>query len=106
MLIQVGATSWSSTSPPESKMGAAQRKGEKIVLRPDKHLREAFMNRCRSCNGILTHSERICFSCGEKVAKPSESAGNGMSILLPLAIVISIGLLVYFFPSLRLHWSR
>jgi len=64
------------------------------------------MNRCRSCNGILTNSERICFSCGETVAKPSESAGNGMSVLVPLAIVISIGLAVYCFSSLGLHWSR
>jgi hypothetical protein len=38
------------------------------------------MNRCRSCNGILTNTERNCFSCGEAVAKP-ESAGIGMSIL-------------------------
>jgi len=59
------------------------------------------MTRCTSCNGILTESERVCYSCGEPVAERSESAGNGMSLCIALALVVSHGLAAYYFPSLR-----
>jgi hypothetical protein len=59
------------------------------------------MTRRASCNGILTNSERVCYSCAEPVAERSESAGNGMPFCIAVALIISIGLTAYYFPPLR-----
>ena len=50
------------------------------------------MHRCLSCDGILTDSGGGCFSCGKRVAKRSESAGNGMSVVVPLAVIALLAL--------------
>ncbi len=59
------------------------------------------MTRCASCNGMLTKSEKVCYSCAEPVAGRPESAGNGMALFIALALIASIGLTAYYFPSLR-----
>jgi hypothetical protein len=59
------------------------------------------MTRCLQCNGILAKNERVCYSCGEAAPIQSRSAGNGYSLLLALAFIVSLGLTAFSFLSGR-----
>ncbi|HXA66194.1 MAG TPA: hypothetical protein VNV82_13635 [Bryobacteraceae bacterium] len=59
------------------------------------------MTRCLQCNGILAKNERVCYSCGECAPVHSGSAGNGYSLLLALAFIVSLGLTAFSFLSGR-----
>ena len=57
------------------------------------------MTRCLQCNGILAKNERVCYSCGEKAPVHSKAAGNGYSLLLAVAFILSLGLTAFSFLS-------
>jgi hypothetical protein len=59
------------------------------------------MTRCLQCNGILAKNERVCYSCGEAAPMQSRPRGNGYSLLLALAFIVSLGLTAFSFLAGR-----
>jgi hypothetical protein len=55
-------------------------------------------SRCLNCNGILTKTDRICYSCGDKVPKWVSSvprrkqSSKGFSIVSNIVFFASLGL--------------
>jgi hypothetical protein len=57
-------------------------------------------SRCLNCNGILTKTDRICYSCGDKVPKwvssvPGLTKSRSSSIFSNLMFFASLGLTAY-----------
>jgi hypothetical protein len=57
-------------------------------------------SRCLNCNGILTKTDRICYSCGDKVPKwvssvPGLKKSRGSSLYSNLMFIASVGLTAY-----------
>lgn len=53
------------------------------------------MLRCPSCNGILTKTETVCYSCGEKTVPSNERAkGVGFNTVASIVFYISLTLTV------------
>jgi hypothetical protein len=57
-------------------------------------------SRCLNCNGILTKTDRICYSCGDKVPKwvssvPSLKKSRGFSIVSNIVFFASLGLAAF-----------
>jgi hypothetical protein len=57
-------------------------------------------SRCLNCNGILTKTDRICFSCGDKVPKwvssvPALKKSRGVSIVSNIVFFASLGLTAF-----------
>ena len=52
------------------------------------------MQRCTSCNGILTKSETVCYSCGEKTGAGEKPKGGGFDTVASIVFYISLGLTV------------
>jgi hypothetical protein len=57
-------------------------------------------SRCMNCNGILTKTDRICYSCGDKVPKwvssvPGLTKSRTSSIFGTLMFFASLGLTAY-----------
>ncbi len=58
-------------------------------------------SRCLNCNGILTQSDKICYSCGDKVPKWVSSVpglkkkSRGFSIVSNIVFCASLGLTAY-----------
>jgi hypothetical protein len=57
-------------------------------------------SRCLNCNGILTKTDRICYSCGDKVPKwvssvPGLKKSRGSSIVSNIIFFASLGLTAY-----------
>ena len=57
-------------------------------------------SRCLNCNGILTRTDRICYSCGDKVPKwvssvPGLQKSRGFSIVSNIVFCASLGLTAY-----------
>jgi hypothetical protein len=59
-------------------------------------------SRCLNCNGILTKTDRICYSCGDKVPKwvssvPGLKKSRGSSVVSNIIFFASLGLTAYAF---------
>jgi hypothetical protein len=57
-------------------------------------------SRCLNCNGILTRTDKICYSCGDKVPKwissvPALKKSRGFSIVSNIVFCASLGLTAY-----------
>ena len=57
-------------------------------------------SRCLNCNGILTKTDKICYSCGDKVPKwvtsvPRTKKSGGFSIVSNIVFFASLGLTAY-----------
>ncbi len=57
-------------------------------------------SRCLNCNGILTRTDNICYSCGDKVPKwvssvPAGRKSRGSSIISNIAFCASLALTAY-----------
>jgi hypothetical protein len=53
------------------------------------------MQRCLSCNGIMTKSETVCYSCGDKtglVATGAKASRSGFTLVVSAVFYLSIGL--------------
>jgi len=51
------------------------------------------MLRCASCNGILTKTERVCYSCGEKTELADDKRkGSGFNIVTSIVFYISLAM--------------
>ena len=59
-------------------------------------------SRCLNCYGILTKTDRICYSCGDKVPKwvssvPGLKKSRGSSVVSNIIFFASLGLTAYAF---------
>ncbi|MGD0301364.1 MAG: hypothetical protein ABSE86_30165 [Bryobacteraceae bacterium] len=56
-------------------------------------------SRCLNCNGILTKTDRICYSCGDKVPKWVSSVpgqrSKGFSVVSNIVFFASLGLTAF-----------
>ena len=57
-------------------------------------------SRCLNCNGILTKTDRACYSCGDKVPKwvssaPAVKKSKGFSIASNLVFFASLGMTAF-----------
>lgn len=50
------------------------------------------MLRCTSCNGILTKTETVCYSCGEKTVQVEKTKGDGFNTVASVVFYIALGL--------------
>lgn len=52
------------------------------------------MLRCTSCNGILTKTEKTCYSCGAAIEQNAEqkSKAGGFNLVVSVVFYISLGL--------------
>ena len=50
------------------------------------------MLRCASCNGILTKTETVCYSCGEKTGHSEKPKGGGFDTVASVVFYIALGL--------------
>lgn len=52
------------------------------------------MLRCLSCNGVLTKSEKVCYSCGEPVTltKEADAKGGGFNAVVAVMFYLALGL--------------
>jgi hypothetical protein len=50
------------------------------------------MLRCTSCNGILTKSESVCYSCGEKTGLSEKPKGGGFNTVAATMFYIALGM--------------
>lgn len=61
-------------------------------------------SRCLNCNGILTRTDKTCFSCGDKVPKwvssvPALKKSRGSSIVSNILFCASLALTAYSFVA-------
>lgn len=57
-------------------------------------------SRCLNCNGILTKTDRICYSCGDKVPKwvssvPALKKSRGVSIVSNIVFFASLAVTAF-----------
>jgi predicted amidophosphoribosyltransferase len=57
-------------------------------------------SRCLNCNGILTKTDRVCYSCGDKVPKwvctaPARKKSKGSSIVSNVVFIASLSLTAF-----------
>ncbi|HLG95108.1 MAG TPA: hypothetical protein VKX49_02220 [Bryobacteraceae bacterium] len=52
------------------------------------------MLRCTSCNGILTKTEKVCYSCGSAIEQNAEekTKGGGFNTVVSIVFYMSLGL--------------
>lgn len=60
------------------------------------------MTRCRVCEGLIGKKEKVCFTCGDRVAGRSQpiSVGKCIAVVLTLVVIASAGL-----TALLLHFE-
>jgi hypothetical protein len=57
------------------------------------------MTRCRSCDGIITKNEEICYHCGDSVSGRSKSARTLLFLVVGAGLIASLGFAAYLFRS-------
>ena len=55
------------------------------------------MNRCESCDGILTKNEKVCYLCGDAVPERAKAQLRFFPLLVALGVILSLGFTAYTF---------
>ena len=55
------------------------------------------MNRCESCDGILTKNEQVCYLCGDAVPGRAKAGLKFFPLLVALGLIVSLGFTAYTF---------